>query len=208
MEIADTHYYEPEKGHGLAHDPFNAIVGPRPIGWVGTKGKDGSVNLAPYSFFNAFNYIPPIVGFASIGAKDSLRNVQETGEFTWNIATRPIAEAMNESCAPLPYGANEFTRAGLAEAPSTRISPPRVAISPVNFECKVTQIIQLQTAAKTAIQTWLILGEVVAVHIAKSLLTNGIFDTFNAQIILRAGGPSAYAEIRPDARFDMVRPVK
>jgi flavin reductase (DIM6/NTAB) family NADH-FMN oxidoreductase RutF len=208
METAGTHYYEPAKGHGLAHDPFNAIVGPRPIGWVATKGRDGSTNLAPYSFFNAFNYHPPIVGFASVGAKDSLRNAQETREFTWNIATRPIAEAMNQTCAPLPYGSNEFTRANLAEAPSNLIAAPRVAISPVNFECKVTQIIQLQTAAHTPVETWLVLGEVVAIHINESLLTNGTFDTFNAQIILRAGGPSAYAEIRPDARFDMARPSK
>jgi flavin reductase (DIM6/NTAB) family NADH-FMN oxidoreductase RutF len=208
METAGTHYYEPAKGHGLAHDPFNAIVGPRPIGWVATKGRDGSTNLAPYSFFNAFNYHPPIVGFASVGAKDSLRNAQETREFTWNIATRPIAEAMNQTCAPLPYGSNEFTRASLAEAPSTLIAAPRVAISPVNFECKVTQIVQLETAAHTPVETWLVLGEVVAIHINKSLLTNGTFDTFNAQIILRAGGPSAYAEIRPDSRFDMARPVK
>jgi flavin reductase (DIM6/NTAB) family NADH-FMN oxidoreductase RutF len=208
METNATYYYEPAKGHGLAHDPFNAIVGPRPIGWVATKGRDGSTNLAPYSFFNAFNYQPPIVGFASVGAKDSLRNAQETREFTWNIATRPIAEAMNQTCAPLPYGSNEFTRANLAEAPSNLIAAPRVAISPVNFECKVTQIIQLQTAAHTPVETWLVLGEVVAIHINESLLTNGTFDTFNAQIILRAGGPSAYAEIRPDARFDMARPSK
>jgi flavin reductase (DIM6/NTAB) family NADH-FMN oxidoreductase RutF len=115
---------------------------------------------------------------------------------------------MNQTCAPLPYGSNEFTRANLAEAPSNLIAAPRVAISPVNFECKVTQIIQLQTAAHTPVETWLVLGEVVAIHINESLLTNGTFDTFNAQIILRAGGPSAYAEIRPDARFDMARPSK
>lgn len=208
MQMPEYHTYEPKSGHRLAHDPFNAIVGPRPIGWVGTKGRDGSVNLAPYSFFNAFNYTPPIVGFASVGAKDSLRNAQETGEFTWNLATRESAEAMNESCAPMPYGESEFTRAGLAQLPSTLISPPRVAASPVHFECKVTQIIQLQTIAKTPVPTWLILGEVVAVHIEKSLIAEGTFDTFNARIILRAGGPSAYAEIRPDSRFDMMRPAK
>ena len=95
----DMHYYEPASGHGLPHDPFNAIVGPRPIGWVATKGQDGSANLAPYSFFNAFCYVPPIIGFSSTGAKDSLRNVRETGEFTWNLVTRELAEAMNASCA-------------------------------------------------------------------------------------------------------------
>jgi flavin reductase (DIM6/NTAB) family NADH-FMN oxidoreductase RutF len=85
------HFYEPRQGHGLPHDPFNAIVGPRPIGWISSLSGEGVRNLAPYSFFNAFNYVPPIVGFASIGAKDTLRNVQETGEFVWNLATRPLA---------------------------------------------------------------------------------------------------------------------
>jgi len=95
-----TIFYEPRNGHGLPHDPFNSIVGPRPIGWVSTKSANGILNLAPYSFFNAFNYVPPIVGFSSVGAKDSLRNVQETGEFVWNLVTRPLAEAMNKTCAP------------------------------------------------------------------------------------------------------------
>ena len=87
------HFYEPRHGHGLRHDPFNAIVGPRPIGWVSTRSAAGALNLAPYSFFNAFNYTPPIVGFASIGRKDSLRNIEKTGEFAWNLVTRPLAEA-------------------------------------------------------------------------------------------------------------------
>src|SRR5690606_17621082 len=85
--MTDFHFYEPASGHGLRHDPFNAIVGPRPIGWISSRDKNGLVNLAPYSFFNAFNYVPPIVGFCSLGWKDSVSNIAETGEFVWNLAT-------------------------------------------------------------------------------------------------------------------------
>src|ERR1700733_14177922 len=93
----ERHFYEPSQGHGLPHDPLNAIIGPRPIGWISTVGQSGVFNLAPYSFFNAFNYKPPIIGFSSNGAKDSARNARETGEFVWNLATRKMAEAMNAS---------------------------------------------------------------------------------------------------------------
>jgi flavin reductase (DIM6/NTAB) family NADH-FMN oxidoreductase RutF len=204
--MTETHFYEPKDGHGLAHDPFNAIIGPRPIGWVSTKGQDGSVNLAPYSFFNAFNYTPPILGFSSVGAKNSLRNIRETGEFVWNLTTREIAAQMNLSCATLPYGESEFAFANLTEARSRLVVPPRVAESPVNFECKVTEIIQMKSHTGVPAQSWLVLGEAVAIHIDKKLLKDGVFDTFNAGIVLRAGGPTAYAEIRPDSRFDMKRP--
>ena len=95
----DIHFYEPANGHGLPHDPFNAIVGPRPIGWISSHDQAGRLNLAPYSFFNAFNYVPPIIGFSSVGRKDSLNNIEQTGEFVWNLATRPLAEQMNQSCA-------------------------------------------------------------------------------------------------------------
>lgn len=206
LDDADRHFYEPSKGHGLPHDPFNAIVGPRPIGWVSTRGTDGSVNLAPYSFFNAFNYTPPILGFSSTGAKDSLRNARETGEFVWNLTTRELAERMNASCATVPYGTNEFELAGLTPLPSRLVSVPRVAESPVHFECKVVEIIQLKSHTGVLAQAWLTLGEVVAIHIDKALLKDGIFDTFGADIVLRAGGPSAYAAIGPETRFDMRRP--
>lgn len=203
----DTHYYEPKAGHGLPHDPFNAIIGPRPIGWISSKGANGSLNLAPYSFFNAFNYTPPILGFSSNGAKDSLRNVRETGAFVWNLTTRKLAEQMNITCAAVPYGSDEFTLAGLTQAPSRLVDVPRVAESPVNFECKVTDIIQLKDHHGTAVPAWLVLGEVVAVHIKQYLLKDGIFDTFGANIVLRGGGPSAYAQIDPHTRFDMIRPA-
>jgi len=201
-----THFYEPKNGHGLPHDPFNAIVGPRPIGWVSTRSNDGVLNLAPYSFFNAFNYIPPIVGFSSTGPKDSLRNVQENGMFVWNLVTRPLAEAMNQTCAPVGPEVNEFELAGLATAPSRVVDVPRVADSPVSFECRSTQIIQLEGLDKQKLPTWLVLGEVVGVHIANHLLKDGIYDTAHAGHILRGGGPADYFTIGPEQLFKMWRP--
>jgi flavin reductase (DIM6/NTAB) family NADH-FMN oxidoreductase RutF len=206
MSDANRHSYEPRLGHGLPHDPFNAIVGPRPIGWISTCDAHGAANLAPYSFFNAFNYVPPIVGFSSIGRKDTLRNVEQTGEFVWNLATRPLAEAMNLSCAAVPPEVDEFALTGLTPLPSTQVKPPRVAESPVTFECKVIQVIQLHTAAGAAVPSWLTLGEVVAVHIARHLLVDGVYDTAAAEPILRGGGPADYFGISKDALFRMFRP--
>ena len=202
----DIHFYEPRKGHGLPHDPFNAIVGPRPIGWISSRSKAGVLNLAPYSFFNAFNYTPPIVGFASVGYKDTVRNIEETGEFGWSLSTRALAEAMNESCVAVAPEVNEFELAGLNAAPSRLINVPRVAESPVSFECRCTQIVQLQGIDGEKVQTWLILGEVVAVHIHKSMLKEGIYDTAAAGHLLRGGGPADYFTIGPEQLFRMHRP--
>ena len=200
------HFYEPRQGHRLPHDPFNAIVGPRPIGWISSHNAAGALNLAPYSFFNAFNYTPPLLGFASIGEKDTLRNIRETGEFVWNLVTRPLAEAMNTTCAQVLPDVNEFELAGLSAAPSRVVKAPRVAESPVAFECKLTQIIQLQGADGALVPTWLTLGEVVAVHIAKHLLVDGVYDTAAAQPVLRAGGAGDYFEITREQLFRMKRP--
>ncbi|MTJ82509.1 MAG: flavin reductase family protein [Telmatospirillum sp.] len=201
------HCYEPRHGHGLPHDPFNAIVGPRPIGWISSRSAGGIPNLAPYSFFNAFNYHPPIIGFSSVGHKDSLRNIEETGEFAWNLVTRPLAEAMNRSCAAVPPDVDEFHLSGLTPAASRLIAVPRVAESPVSFECRRTQILRLQGADGTAVDSWLVLGEVVMVHIAKSLLRDGVYDTASAGHVLRGGGPSDYFSIGPDQLFRMDRPA-
>ena len=198
------HFYRPSEGHGLRHDPFNAIVGPRPIGWIASQDGQGRRNLAPYSFFNAFNYVPPIIGFASVGAKDTLRNVRETGEFSWNLATRALAERMNQSCAAVPPEVDEFVLAGLTPVASREIAVPRVAESPVSFECRVSQIVQLQGAAGNTVETWLVLGEVVAVHIAQALLRDGVYDTAAAHPILRGGGAGDYFEL--GERFVMRRP--
>ena len=200
------HSYEPRLGHGLPHDPFNAIVGPRPIGWISTQSATGTTNLAPYSFFNAFNYVPPIVGFASIGFKDTVRNVQETGEFVWNLATRDLADVMNQSCAAVPPEVSEFALTGLTPLPSTLVAPPRVAESPVTFECRSTQILQLQGVDGATVDTWLVLGEAVAVHIDTGLLKNGVYDTANAGHILRGGGPADYFTVGPEQLFRMFRP--
>ena len=201
------HFYEPRCGHRLPHDPFNAIVGPRPIGWISSRSPAGSLNLAPYSFFNAFNYTPPIVGFASVGYKDTVRNIEQTGEFAWSLATRPLAEAMNQTCASVPPEISEFALAGLTPAPSQVISVPRVQESPVSFECRMTQIVQLQGADGVKVPTWLVLGEVVAVHIAQRLLKDGVYDTAGAGHILRGGGPGDYFTVGPEQLFKMYRPA-
>lgn len=200
------YYYEPDKGHGLPHDPLNAIVGPRPIGWISSTDTAGRHNLAPYSFFNCFNYHPPIIGFASTGWKDSVSNIVATGSFVWNLATRALAEQMNETSASLPHGEDEFQRAGLTMRPGKRIPVPMVAESPVNFECRLSQHWQLTSADGEPVDTWLVLGEVVAVHIDETLLEDGIYQTAKANPILRAGGPSAYYTIDESLRFDLIRP--
>ena len=198
--------YQPRSGHGLPHDPLNAIVGPRPIGWVSSLSASGQRNLAPYSFFNCFNYHPPIIGFASSGWKDSVRNISESKEFVWNLATRPLAEAMNESSASVPPEQDEFALAGLTPISASHVNVSMVAESPVNFECRLTQLIRLQDVQGTELESWLVLGEVVAIHIDEALLEDGIYQTAKAQPILRAGGPSAYYGISEDLRFDLVRP--
>jgi len=202
----ELHFYEPVNGHGLRHDPFNAIVGPRPIGWISSRDAKGNVNLAPYSFFNAFNYHPPLIGFSSTGWKDTVRNIQETGEFVWNLATMDIAQAMNATSATVPHEVDEFTLAGLTQVPSRLVNVPRVGESRVTFECKLSEIIQLKGADGKKAEAWLTLGEVVAVHIDKALIKDGVYQTAEAHPILRAGRMGDYFEVRPDAMFEMVRP--
>ncbi|WP_031525076.1 flavin reductase family protein [Siccibacter colletis] len=203
---AKRYYYEPQQGHGLPHDPLNAIVGPRPIGWISSLDAEGRRNLAPYSFFNCFNYRPPIIGFASSGWKDSVSNIVASKEFVWNLTTRDLAVQMNETSASLPHGEDEFARAGLTSVAGRQVAAPLVAESPVNFECRLSQCIQLTSADGSLIDSWLVLGEVVAVHIDETLLENGIYQTAKAQPVLRAGGPSAYYAIDEAQRFDLVRP--
>ncbi|TRW79669.1 flavin reductase family protein [Mycolicibacterium sp. 018/SC-01/001] len=206
MATPDAHFYRPADGTGLPHDPFNAIVGPRPIGWISTVSAAGTRNLAPYSFFNGFNYYPPVIGFSSIGWKDSVANIEATGEFVWNLACRPIAEAMNETAASAGPDVDEFTLGGLTPVASVEVTPARVLESPVNFECRLTQLIQLQDAAGSRLDTWMVFGEVVAVHIDQQFLVDGVYDTAAARPILRAGGPATYFDVFPEARFEMTRP--
>ncbi|WP_458094015.1 flavin reductase family protein [Roseomonas sp. WA12] len=201
----DQHFYEPRLGHGLAHDPFKAIIAPRPIGWITTVDEAGRVNLAPYSFFNAFNSNPPIVGFASEGRKDSLRNIEATGEFVCNLVTRPLADAMNRSSIPLPPGQSEMEHAGIAAAPSRLIRPPRVAETPAALECRLLQVVTMRGLDGQALDTHLVLGQVVGVHIDRAYLKDGIFDTKAAKPIGRCGYRGDYAEI--GEMFEMIRPT-
>ena len=206
MTEKDLHYYEPAKGHGLKHDPFNAIVAPRPIGWISSRDAKGNLNLAPYSFFNAFCYRPPIIGFSSINWKDSVANVEDTKEFCWNLATKELAQQMNATAAHVARDVSEFTIARLTAVPSKLVNVPRVAESPVSFECKVSQIVRLKGADGREAEGWLTLGEVVAVHIDKAFIKDGVYQTALAHPIMRAGRSGDYFETRPDAMFEMRRP--
>jgi flavin reductase (DIM6/NTAB) family NADH-FMN oxidoreductase RutF len=205
--VSDQYWYDPRKGHGLPHDPIGSIVAPRPIGWISTHDGAGRRNLAPYSFFNLFNYRPPIVGFASCGYKDTLRNAQRTGEFVCNLVTRDLTERMNATSASVATDTDEFALAGLTSAPSVSVGAPRVAESPVNLECRVSEIVRLHDASGELVSTWLILGEVVGVHIAHRLLSRGLYDTAEAVPVLRGGGRTDYFQLRPDALFRMQQPL-
>ncbi len=201
------HTYEPAEGHGLAHDPFKAIIGPRPIGWVSTRSASGVRNLAPYSFFNAFNDRPPILAFASTGWKDTVRNAQETGQFVWNLATRTLSEAMNRSSAPLPADVDEFEHARLTPQPGVKVAADHVAESPVSMECQVLQVQRLVDLQGQPLDTWMVLGQVVWIRIAASHLRDGVYVTGLAEPILR-GGASDYYAISEAGRFEMRRPTR
>ncbi len=171
----------------LPRDPFKAIVAPRPIGWISTRAPDGRVNLAPYSFFNAFNSVPPIVGFSSEGCKDSASFARDSGEFVANLASRDLMQAMNLTSAALPRGDSEFVHAGLAMAPCRLVKAPRVAEAHAALECKVVGVTPLKDSRGEAIDAYLVLGEVVAFHIDDALIRDGRFDTAAAQPLGRCG---------------------
>ena len=207
MPAADGHFYEPSAGHRLPHDPFKAIVAPRPIGWIGTVAADGVPNLAPYSYFNAVCDAPPMLMFSSNGRKDTLRNAEITGCFTWNMATRPLADRMNRTSAPVAADVDEFALAGLAMAASRLIPAPRVADSPASLECRVVRVIALDDLDGRSADHFMVVGQVVGVHIDPAFLNDGLFDTAAAQPILRAGYRADYADISADSMFQMVRPT-
>jgi flavin reductase (DIM6/NTAB) family NADH-FMN oxidoreductase RutF len=174
-------FYRPEDGHGLRRNPFNAIVSPRPIGWISTAGPRGD-NLAPYSFFNAVAYTPPQVVFASNGVKDSVRNIRETGVFAVNIVEEAMLRPMSETSAELPWGADEFGHAGVAKAPCRVIGCPRVATAPAVLECRlVTEV------AARGQDNIVILGEVVGVHLRDDCLVDGLLDVTRYRPVARLG---------------------
>ena len=201
------HSYNPAEGHGLAHDPLNAIVGPRPIGWIGTKSKEGVLNLAPFSFFNLFNYKPPVLIFSGTGSKkDTIQNVIDSGEFTWNLVTRELAEQMNLSS--IPDDVDEFEFAKLTALAGEVVDAPRVAESLVTMECKLLSCEQLKDLDGVMYPTWIAIGQVVRVHIARSMIDgNNIYQAHRARRVLRAGGPANYYEITEDTLFKMHRPT-
>jgi flavin reductase (DIM6/NTAB) family NADH-FMN oxidoreductase RutF len=206
VSAPDMHFYEPASGHGLKHNPFNAIIAPRPIGWISSKGTNGQINLAPYSFFNAFNYDPPILGFASISLKDTIQNISETREFVWNLVTKELGDRMNVTSSPVARDVDEFEMAGLAKAQSRFVKVPRVAESRCAMECKLIEIVQFKTHKGEPVQGWLVLGEVVGVYIDKSLIKDGVYQTALANPILRAGRGGDYVEVTQDRMFEMERP--
>lgn len=181
------HFYQPKDGHRLAYDPFKAIIAPRPIGWISTVDAEGRPNLAPYSFFNALSNTPPIVAFSSEGMKDSPANAKATGEFVFNLATLPLASAMNASAATVAPEVDEFALAGLTAAPSRIVKAPRVAESPAALECKVLEVLQLKDLDGRAIDRFVVLGQVIGVHIDERFIKAGRFDTAAAQPLARCG---------------------
>lgn len=204
--MSQFHFYRPVDGHRLPHDPLNAIVAPRPIGWISTRSEAGIRNLAPYSFFNLINYRPPLIAFSSSGWKDTVENIEKTGEFVWNLATRAQAEALNASSASVEAGVDEFDLAGLDALPSSVVKPDRVAGSPVHFECRLTQLIRLEDKEGETLDQWLVIGEAVGIHIDEAMLDDGIYQTARPRPITRGGGPADYFEIGPEALFRMKRP--
>jgi flavin reductase (DIM6/NTAB) family NADH-FMN oxidoreductase RutF len=181
-------FYEPrKKNHGLPHDPFKALVGPRPIGWISTLSQDGVANLAPYSFFNAFSDHPAILGFSSGGMKDSATHARDTGEFTVNVVMKSDLERMNQSSAPYPRTVSEFAAAGIGMVPSTFVKPPRVAGVAAAFECKVTQIIPMNGVDGREGPYSLVLGEAIGIYIDDRFLKDGLVDERAMQLLARLG---------------------
>ncbi|PZM10769.1 flavin reductase family protein [Rhizobium tubonense] len=173
--------------HGLSYDPFKAIVAPRPIGWIGTKGKDGSVNLSPYSFFNAVCDRPKIVMFSSDGRKDSARNAEETGVFTTNFVSRNLIDKMNASSITVPYGIDEFALAGLTATAGTLVDAPYVGEAFAVLECRVTEIINPMTLTGERAANVMVFGQVVGIHISEAIVRDGRLDMAMARPVGRMG---------------------
>ncbi|SLN34802.1 flavin reductase family protein [Oceanibacterium hippocampi] len=202
-------FYKTDGPHGLPHNPFKAVMVPRPIGWFSSLDAEGNCNLAPYSFFNAMASDPPVVVFGHSGRsrhgtpKDSMRNIEETKEFVCNIATWETREAMNASAAMVERDVDEFALAGLTPVPSTLVRPPRVAESPVHFECVYLQTVHLPSDDPANFNA-AVFGQVVGVHIDESILTDGVVDMKKFRPIARLGA-SDYAVV--DHVFAMRRPA-
>jgi len=189
-------FYRPEDGHGLPHNPLNALVTPRPIGWISTRSAKGVANLAPYSFFNAVAYTPPQVMYSSTGVKDNLNNIRETGVFCVNIVEYAALHKMNASSAVLPPEVDEFEHAGVEKAPCETIDCDRVADAPASLECRLTQIVDLKGT------NFLVLGEITGIHIRDNVLRDGLVDPLLFYPLARMGyrDYSVVREVFPLAR--------
>ncbi len=184
-------FYKTGEPHGLPHDPFKSCVVPRPIGWISTIGADGTVNLAPYSFFNAVAGAPPMVMFSANGrhphgAKDSLANAEATGEFVCSMATWELREKMNATSAPVPPETDEFELAGLETEPSELVKPPRVKVSPVHLECLYHQTVDLPCDIEGG-RNAICIGRVIGVHVRDEALTDGLVDIARIKPLARLG---------------------
>jgi len=173
--------------HGLPHNPFKAIVAPRPIGWITSMNAKGEINLAPYSFFNGITDRPPIVMFSSEGPKDSVAFVEETKEFVCSLATYDLRAQMNETSAPLPRGTSEMQAAGLVPAPSHLVKPPRVAESPCALECKWLKTVKLEDIDGRALERYVVFGQAIGIYIDDRFIKNGRLDTAAMRPIARLG---------------------
>lgn len=197
-------YYDTEKNdHGLPHNPFKAIVAPRPIGWISSQDSEGRTNLAPYSFFNCVCDRPPIVLFSSSGYKDSVANVDSTGEFVCNMASWDLRDEMNLSSAAVPHETSEFDLTGLEMAPSRLVGPPRVAKAVTALECKHLQTLQMKGLDGKEADSWVVFGQVVGVHIDDNIIVDGRVDVTRYKPLSRLGYMD-YAVI--EQVFEMGRP--
>jgi flavin reductase (DIM6/NTAB) family NADH-FMN oxidoreductase RutF len=199
-------FYETSaNAHGLPHDPFKALVTPRPIGWISAISEKGEVNLSPYSFFNAVSERPPMVAFSSSGKKDALTFIEETGEFVCNLATYDLREQMNLTSAVLPRGENEMEHAGLTPAPSRLVKPPRVADALAALECKWLQTVPLHPLSGGEPSYYLVIGQVVGIHIDDRYIVNGLVDTAAMRPIARSGYRE-YFVATSETKFSITRP--
>lgn len=180
-------YETAANAHGLAHDPFKAIVSPRPIGWIGSRAGDGNLNLAPYSFFNAIADRPKLVMFSSSGRKDSVRNIEETGEFTANFVSHDLKDQMNITSAPVARGESEFALAGLTPIEGTLVRAPFVAEAYAVLECKVTEMFQPKALDGSFSDNHVVIGQVIGIHIREEAIREGRFDMAKVRPIGRMG---------------------
>ncbi|WP_137132747.1 flavin reductase family protein [Rhizobium sp. FY34] len=202
-------FYDPRHQNprevGFAHDPWNALIAPRPIAWISTRSTSGVANLAPYSFFNAVSGAPPFVMFSSAGRKDSQRNIEETGEFVVNMATEALVQQLNDSCFPFSADVDEFERTGLTSVEARNLGhAPRLAESPVSIECRLSQIVELKTASGAPVRSMVIFGEVLGIHIDENIIHDGRVDLAIARPLSRLGYMD-YAGLGPI--FEILRPT-